>query len=216
MQATLLQSLRILGAFNEVELSAEQTQQVLGSGIFTDLLEAGRLGILKTEHRNEIRKLLGLPDWEVWQSITIGGKKKEQMIQDVRETATPVEDSVMSVLNHFFFKTEDKLREICLVRVKARDLCDSGRRGNLPYIYARAKERGLEECPCEVGIRIYLESSDHFRHSHAPLLTAMSGIANYLFQIERSNSGGCKLSVVKIGQTECVDPKTEFIFALDN
>ncbi len=217
MQATLPQSVRILSLFHEKGLNTEQTQQVLGSGIFTDLLEATRLGLLKPENRNEISKLLGLPHWDVWKSITVGGKTKQQLVQEITDAGLPIEDSVSFLLIQDYFPAQFQSKEIRLVRVKASNLCDPGKNnrcGNLSNIYARARERGLEECPCETGLEIYLTNSRSYRYPHLPLLVAMSSISEHLFQIERSNSGECKLNAVKIGRLEYIDPKTEFIFAL--
>lgn len=59
-KATLPQSVQILSLFADKDLSVEQTQTVLESGLVTDILESVYGGKLDISRRDSIRELLGL------------------------------------------------------------------------------------------------------------------------------------------------------------
>lgn len=222
--ATLPQSVRILSAFAEKNLNTEQTQNVLGSGIFTDLLEAARLGLLRPENRNEISKLLGLSHWDVWQVVTVGGKKKQQIVEEIAAARLPIDDSVRFVLSQDYFPCSSQIQKVKLVRVKAGIFCDekTPKPGNLSWVRGRAKDRGLKDCPIETAFELYLKSTD-YQFAYPPLVvsgaefsTCQGGSEGLILQIEKSVPGPCegRLKAIKLGSYDYIDPDMELIFAL--
>ena len=96
------------------------------------------------------------PEW-IRETLTIGGKTKEQLIGELEGKGYDIDDIVRAMMNDRAFTTLPEPESIDLVRLHVRDLGFSDE-PTIDELYQRATELGLELCPAEVG--------PHYRLNH--------------------------------------------------
>jgi len=99
------------------------------------------------------------PLTSIWKTITIGNTARDQFKQALQDASMNVSDWAADMMKQDAFTVVDKEEQVGLVNVSVDELgFDSATRYNA--ICARAKERGLELCPPEVGPQLRLQYLD--------------------------------------------------------
>jgi hypothetical protein len=99
------------------------------------------------------------PVTSIWKPITIGNISRDKLILILKERGINVGDWVADMMKQDAFTVAQKEEQIDLVNVSVAELgFDKATRYDA--ICARAKERGLELCPPEVGPQLRLQYLD--------------------------------------------------------
>lgn len=117
-------------------------------------------------------------------TIKIGGKVTKEDLKDFK-----VSYWAYDILEKVSFSKESKDIELEIISVAELGLPDGG---TISQIYAKAKERGLELCPAEVGPQLRLQYKDQPKGEW--LLVAMEPITDsdgglHIFSVEHDGDG---------------------------
>jgi hypothetical protein len=89
------------------------------------------------------------------ETIKIGGKDAEKLIEEMQEENIDISEYAMSMLKSKDFAVLEENEDAILIRLKVRDLGIS--HPTTDNIYKRIKELGLELCPADVGPHLRLQ-----------------------------------------------------------
>lgn len=104
----------------------------------------------------------GAAAWSVWRTITIGGVSKGDLASRLKDGFF-VSDWARDIMgNKRAFTTLPESTGIALVQVKVADLGFT-KEPTTTELYQRARERGLNLCPAEVGPHLRLADADQKR-----------------------------------------------------
>lgn len=115
------------------------------------------------------------PIMSIWKTITIGNISREKFIPTLKERGMNVSDGSADTIKQEAFSVVSQEEQIDLVVVSGRDLgfyTDT----RFDAICQRAKERGLELCPPEVGPQLRLQYTDQPLDEY--LVIATEGISD--------------------------------------
>lgn len=122
--------------------------------------------------------------------LVIGGKSKDQLINELREAGVLLKDNAVNMMDGKQFATNQKLEPILLVKLSLKDLGFTERQ-DLEQILDRAKKLGLELCPAEVGPHLRLAYTNQPLNEW--LCVGMEPIAtstfDYVLALNRDNDG---------------------------
>jgi hypothetical protein len=146
---------------------------------------------------------------------TIGGKSKNERVDELKDKDINFLSSPESILNNPEFSVQEHSEEIDLIKLSVRDLGFPGAPTTFK-IYARAKELGLELCPAETGLSLPLEYNIQARGDW--YFVAIKPIMNRrgcpgVFGLHRSDDGLwlCERWAEPAGQWS---PDHQFVFRL--
>jgi len=125
-------------------------------------------GNLLPEYKNIFHKLADIeniytsfPEGKIkFDTVTIGGKSKEQLEQELVENDINVTQYAQDMMKNPDFTTLSEPEELPLVRLSVGDLGISKYRPTTDDIYKRARELGLELPPAEVGPHYRIKYTD--------------------------------------------------------
>ena len=128
-----------------------------GQDVFERLLTCNSVNVTFSDGKAEV--VATDPITSVWKTITIGNISRDKFIPTLKERGMNVSDWSADMMKQDAFTVAGQEEQIDLVVVSVRDLgFDKATRYDA--ICARAKERGLELCPPEVGPQLRLQYLD--------------------------------------------------------
>jgi len=100
-------------------------------------------------------------EWEIWKTIKLGTglRTADDFRTALKDRGFRVSGWADDILGKLEFKATESEEEVGLVRASVADLGFS-EGATTEQIYSRAKERGLELCPAEVGPQFRLQYKD--------------------------------------------------------
>lgn len=148
------------------------------------------------------------PIISIWGTITIGNIARNQFDSTLEKRGMNVSDRSVDMMEKSAFTVAEQEEQIELVNVSVAELgFDKATRYDV--ICARAKERGLELCPPEVGPQLRFQYPD--QPLNDCLAVAMEAICSSVFCLERLGDalwldGSCGYP------DSCWDPDDHFVF----
>lgn len=128
-----------------------------GQDVFERLLTCNSVNVTFSDGKAEV--LATDPITSIWKTITIGNISRDKFIPTLKEHGMNVSDWSADMMKQDAFTVVDKEEQINLVNISVADLgFDQATRYDA--ICQRAKERGLELCPPEVGPQLRLQYLD--------------------------------------------------------
>lgn len=129
--------------------------------------------------------------WPVWMTLKIGGMSSEELLKLLKKNGFHVSDWAKDIMAKPAFTTKETHQEVQLVRLKVKDLGFASE-PTTNELFARAKERGLDLCPAEVGPHLRLALTDQPRDEW--FWVAMEPISDSngypnVFGVERNDDG---------------------------
>lgn len=132
------------------------------------------------------------PTFDVWQTITIGGKSKDELIATITNSGMFVSDWARDIMSKDAFVTLPEPRTVRLARCRVKDLGFT-KNPTTTQIFARIKEVGGELCSPEVGPHLRLHLKDQPKGDYfwvaMETITASGGYPD-LFCLPRRGLGG--------------------------
>ena len=190
---TLRQGEKLLKLFEDTP--SEQTQDVFGSGLLTDIRDANLSGVTP-ETRAEIRRLLGFKTaserspFSLWGIIRIGGTAKTGLQRRLKSEGFHISASALDIMGKDAFRINPQ-QEVSLVRPALADLGFKNL-ATFKEIISRAREFGYGLCPAEVGPYLRLLETDQplgNRYWVAMEPIVGSDGHRHVFYVGRSGSG---------------------------
>ena len=182
-----------------------------GQENFERLLTCSSVNVTFSDGKAEI--VATDPVTSIWKTITIGNISRDKFIPALKERNMNVSDWSADMMKQDAFTVVKQEEQIDLVVMSVRDL-GFDRATRYDAICQRAKERGLELCPPEVGPQLRLQYLDQ------PLgewiVIAMEAIRDSggdlrVFRVEHSDDGLWLYSYYG-GPDDCWDPDDRFVF----
>lgn len=207
--ATLKQARKVLDLVEGTPCS--EMQELLESGLFSDLLTAN----IDDINRNEFRKLCGLNPL-IWKTIKIGNyafRTGRDFEQALLQRGFSVDPSASYVLGKIELTGKERL--IKLVKVTGKSL-GFERSASRRDIYAKARTFGLVPCPAETGLHVALQCQD--RLDKESMLIAMERPYHdredkpVIFCLGERTGPGHWFSTDCGGIDDCHDPVTQWVF----
>lgn len=127
-----------------------------------DTLKGALTGSNKTQEKKD---KLELPEGaELLSEITIGGKTKEQLIEEMKKNNIVISSWAKKMMYDSHFTASEKLEHLNLVRISLKQLGFTDKTGaTRGQIYEKAQELGLKLCPAEVGPQLSLQYGDQLK-----------------------------------------------------
>ena len=128
-----------------------------GQDVFERLLTCSSVNVIFRDGKAEV--VATDPITSIWKTITIGNIARDQVGPTLKERGMNVSDWLADMMKQDAFTVAQEEEQIDLVNVSVAELgFDQATRYDT--ICARAKERGLELCPSEVGLQLRLQYLD--------------------------------------------------------
>jgi hypothetical protein len=128
-----------------------------GQENFERLLQCNSVNVTFSDGRAEVVSID--PVTSIWKTITIGNISRDKFIPALKVRGMNVSDWSADMMKQDAFTVAEQEQQIDLVNVSVAELgFDNATRYDA--ICARAKERGLELCPPEVGPQLRLQYLD--------------------------------------------------------
>ncbi len=177
--ATLPQAVQVLDLIRKKEISLEQLQALLASGLLADLLDAdvGKI------NRSDFRKFCGLgptdaKDLPTWKTLRLGVLKTvEEYRQAMKANGFKIGEYADDILGKPDFTISSEEMDIELVRLSVADL-GFKKVAMLSDIYVNASKLGLDPCPNEVGPALRLVYKDQPKGKCKWIVVAMKSISD--------------------------------------
>ena len=128
-----------------------------GQDVFERLLTCNSVNVTFSDGKAEV--VATDPITSVWKTITIGNISQEKFTPTIKERGMNVSEWSVDMMKQDAFTVVSQEEQIDLVVVSVRDL-GFDKTTRYDAICARAKERGLELCPAEVGPQLRLQYLD--------------------------------------------------------
>lgn len=130
-------------------------------------------------------------EFPVWKTIQIGGKSREQLLQELKAANCGVTSWAEDIMGKEAFTTLSEPESIDLARVEVRELGFT-KNPTTAEIWARIRELGHDVCPAEVGPHLRLQFSDQPKGDY--FWVAMEAIADSggdpnIFFVDRLDDG---------------------------
>lgn len=134
----------------------------------------------------------GTSNWPIWKTLMIGSKTAKQLREELAKGGFRVSELASDIMGNPAFTTLVEPVDVPLVRIKVRDLGFT-EMPTITQFFARAKERGLDLCPAEVGPHLRLAFKEQPNGDWCWIamnpISASGGGPN-VFRVGRRSGGG--------------------------